>query len=68
MLERKIQQLVEKDIVKELEAIRLYMQNGMYIGYTQNPAEQEGAHEAIYKCSRCMRNNSREDLGTHERV
>ena len=35
MLARKIQQLVQKEIVKELGAIRLYLENGTYIGYTK---------------------------------
>ena len=34
-LARKIQQLVQKEIVKELGAIRLYLENGTYIGYTK---------------------------------
>ena len=35
MLARKIQQLVQKEIVKELGAIHLYLENGTHIGYTK---------------------------------
>ena len=34
-LARRIQQLVQEEIVKELGAIRLYLENGTHIGYTQ---------------------------------
>ena len=34
MLARRIQQLVQKEIVKELGAIRLYLESGTYIGYS----------------------------------
>ena len=35
MLARKIHQLVQKEIAKELGALRLYLENGTYIGYTE---------------------------------
>ena len=34
-LARKIQQFVQNEIVNEPGAIRLYLENGTYIGYTQ---------------------------------
>ena len=34
-LARKIQQLVQEEIVRELFAIRWYLENGTYIGYTK---------------------------------
>ena len=34
-LARKIQQLVQKEIVKESGAIRLYLEHGTYLGYTK---------------------------------
>ena len=57
MFARKIQQLVQKEIVKELGANRLYLEICTYIGRAKSSST--GAHEAINNCARCMRNNSR---------
>ena len=39
-LARKIQQFTQNETVNELGAIRLYLENGAHIGYTENSASQ----------------------------
>ena len=63
-LARKIQQLVQKEIVKELGAIHLFLVSDTYIEYTKTSST--GVHEAIKNCARCIRNNSRGAFGTLE--
>ena len=45
-LARKIQQFVQIEIVNELGAVHLYLENGTYIGYAKNPATRANTKQS----------------------
>ena len=45
-LARTIQQFVQIEIVSELGAVHLYLENGTYIGYAKNPATRANTKQS----------------------